>query len=683
MAITMMKEARIRKREVLKSPALLGAATAAPPGLVVHLMPVPKPSCGWSLVPRLLTACLLGLLLAPALADTYYVATNGADSNPGTLEQPFKTIQMAASLASPGDTVLIRAGTYRETVTPLRSGVADRPITFRNHEQETVVVSGADLVTPNAWSSADELVFRTSVPMPLGADNQLFLDGQMMIEARFPNSSMDVSRPVKLTATSGSFTGKGKTAEGTIYQDALNQPANHWVGANLHISLGKVWIAETVKVTASGPGWIRFTFNESTYYQPVVGNTFFLTSGAAALDAPGEWCFDPVGKILSLRTPDGKTPSLHKVEYKSRQYAFDLRGKSHIVVRGLKLFANTIVTDPESHHLTLDSLDARYLSHFTVLERWRTGLADSGIILDGESNTLSNSILAFSAGNGVSLLGSGNKVVNNVIHDVDYSGGVGAGINTGGGCRGALIERNSIYDVGHRMIDIGKLGAGRVQSNDLWAGGIQVTDFGGIYAASTDGDGTVICYNKIHDTNASEGASTRDNNAKGIYLDNGSYNYVVHHNLVWNVDKALVVNTRENKPKEISRNLVIVNNTLIGNIHGYGWKHCRTPDAVIANNIFKGRVSFGVGAEASHNLLDKDDPMFVEGHSYELQEESPARSAGIVIEPFAVENANRAPDLGALPYGVPPWQAGSSLMNLQSRAATISTINPIIKSPPQ
>jgi hypothetical protein len=81
--------------------------------------------------------------------------------------------------------------------------------------------------------------------------------------------------------------------------------------------------------------------------------------------------------------------------------------------------------------------------------------------------------------------------------------------------------------------------------------------------------------------------------------------------------------------------------------------------------------------------LDKDDPMFVEGHSYELQEKSPARSAGIVIEPFAVENANRAPDLGALPYGVPPWQAGSSLMNLQSRAATISTTNPIIKSPPQ
>lgn len=623
------------------------------------------------------------LLPFTACAGEYHVSASGKDGNPGTLEQPFQTIGKAATIAAPGDTVLIRAGTYRETVTPQRSGKPGKPIVFRAYQKEQVIVSGADLIEADAWKPAGEGLYQVRVLLPFGVDNQLFLDGRMMIEARFPNSSLDVTRPVKLTAKSGSFTGSGRTAEGTIHHDALIQPANHWVGANLHISLGKVWITETVTITASGPGWIRFPFNESENYQPTAGNTFFITGGTGALDAPGEWLFDPSNKVLSLRTPDGTKPSAHITEYKARQHAFDLRGKSHIEVRSLDLFANTIVTDPRSHHLTLDSLNARYLSHFTVLQRWLTGLADSGIILDGQSNTLSNSFLAFSAGNGVSLLGSGNKVVNNVIHDVDYSGGVGAGINTGGGCRGALIERNSIYDVGHRMIDIGKLSAGRVQYNDLWAGGIQVTDFGGIYAASTDGGGTVICYNKIHDTNASEGASTRDNNAKGIYLDNGSLNYVVHHNLVWNVDKALVVNTRENKPKEISRNIIIFNNTLIGNIYGYGWKHCRTPDSIIANNIFKGRTTFSAGARVSHNLLDKDDPMFVKGHSFELQEKSPARNAGIAKAPYTVTGAGRAPDLGALPYGVPPWKAGSSLMDLPSRASTVSPTNPVLKSTPQ
>jgi len=617
---------------------------------------------------RLAGLCASLLLPLAACAGELHVSKSGSDGNPGTLEQPFKTIGKAATVAVPGDTVLIRAGTYRETVAPQRSGEPGKPIVFRAYQKEQVTVSGANLIEADAWKPGGERLYQARVPLPFGPDNQLFLDGKMLIESRFPNSSLDVTRPVKLTAKSGSFTGSGRTAEGTIHHDSLNQPANHWVGANLHISLGKVWITETVTITGSGPGWIRFPFNESGDYQPTAGNTFFITGGSGAPDAPGEWLFDPSNKVLSLRTPDGSSPSAHITEYKARQHAFDLRGKSHIEVRSLALFAATIVTDPRSHHLVLDSLDARYLSHFTVLERWRTGLADSGIILDGESNTLSNSTLAFSAGNGVALLGSGNKVVNNVIHNVDYSGGVGAGINTGGGCRGALIERNSIYDVAHRMIDIGKLSGGRVQYNDLWAGGIQVTDFGGIYAASTDGGGTVICYNKIHDTNASEGASNRDNNAKGIYIDNGSFNYIIHHNLIWNVDKALVVNTRENKPKEISRGLVILNNTLIGNIYGYGWKHCRTPDAVIANNIFKGKTTFGVGAKASHNLLDKDDPMFVKGLSFELQERSPARGAGITKAPYTVSTSSHAPDLGALPYGVPPWKAGSSLMNKRPTA---------------
>jgi len=616
-------------------------------------------------------AVLAASILLPlaAFADEFHVSETGADSNPGTLEQPFKTIGKAAAAAAPGDTVLIRGGTYRETITPPRSGGPDLPITFLNYQNEMVTVSGADLIDSNAWKTGENEAHQASAEMPFGTENQLFFDSRMMVEARFPNSSLDITRPIKLTAKSGSFTGNGITAEGTIYQDTLSQPAGHWVGANLHISLGKVWIAETVKVTASGPGWVRFPFMESENYQPKAGNTFYLTSGAAALDAPGEWFFDPADKKLSFRTPDGTAPSLHKVEYKARQYAFDLRGKSYIVVQGLTLFASTIVTDSQSQHITLDSLNARYLSHFTVLERWRTGLADSGIILDGQFNTLSNSTLAFSAGNGVSLIGSGNKVINNVIHDVDYSGGVGAGINTGGGCIGALIERNSIYDVGHRMIDIGKLSAGRVQYNDVWAGGIQVTDFGGIYAASTDGGGTVICYNKIHDSNASEGASTRDNNAKGIYLDNGCFHYVVHHNLVWNVDKAMVVNPRPKFPEEISSELIILNNTLIGNIHGYGWKQSLTPGAIIANNIIKGRINFGVGAMPSHNLLENDDPLFVKGYSFELQEGSPARNAGLAKAPFAVGRSGLAPDIGALPYGVPPWTAGSSLMNLPSRTA--------------
>ncbi len=48
-------------------------------------------------------------------AATYYVATNGSDSNPGTLASPFATVQRGQLAASAGDTVYIRGGTYLMT----------------------------------------------------------------------------------------------------------------------------------------------------------------------------------------------------------------------------------------------------------------------------------------------------------------------------------------------------------------------------------------------------------------------------------------------------------------------------------------------------------------------------------------------------------------------------------------
>ena len=43
---------------------------------------------------------------------TYYVATSGSDSNTGSQAQPFLTIQRAANLVNPGDTVVVADGIY-------------------------------------------------------------------------------------------------------------------------------------------------------------------------------------------------------------------------------------------------------------------------------------------------------------------------------------------------------------------------------------------------------------------------------------------------------------------------------------------------------------------------------------------------------------------------------------------
>jgi hypothetical protein len=49
---------------------------------------------------------------APEGGRTYYVAPAGRDDNPGTRLEPFETIQRAADIVNPGDTVLVEDGTY-------------------------------------------------------------------------------------------------------------------------------------------------------------------------------------------------------------------------------------------------------------------------------------------------------------------------------------------------------------------------------------------------------------------------------------------------------------------------------------------------------------------------------------------------------------------------------------------
>src|SRR5438309_45412 len=58
-----------------------------------------------------------GLLVArgAAAASTYYVATDGSDSNAGTMAAPFASWAKAQSVAAAGDTVYFRGGRYKYT----------------------------------------------------------------------------------------------------------------------------------------------------------------------------------------------------------------------------------------------------------------------------------------------------------------------------------------------------------------------------------------------------------------------------------------------------------------------------------------------------------------------------------------------------------------------------------------
>lgn len=79
---------------------------------------------------------------APEPGRTYYVAPGGDDGGPGTLSEPWATIQKAAAAMYPGDTVCVRGGTYTGSVAPSRSGTTHSYISYRAYPGETPVLHG-------------------------------------------------------------------------------------------------------------------------------------------------------------------------------------------------------------------------------------------------------------------------------------------------------------------------------------------------------------------------------------------------------------------------------------------------------------------------------------------------------------------------------------------------------------
>ncbi len=105
-------------------------------------------------------------LMAPTTtlyATEFHVAITGKDANDGTQGAPFRTIQHAADLAQPGDTVTVRAGTYRERINPPRGGESDtKRIVYQAASGEKVIITGSEPV--KGWSKVTNDTWTVTIP---------------------------------------------------------------------------------------------------------------------------------------------------------------------------------------------------------------------------------------------------------------------------------------------------------------------------------------------------------------------------------------------------------------------------------------------------------------------------------------------------------------------------------------
>ena len=219
-----------------------------------------------------------------AAQTEYYIAPNGSDSNPGTITQPFSSLERArdtirASNAPGPKTVSLRQGTYYlpETfvLSARDSGTIDSPITYRAYPGEEVIISGG-MALSLKWKPYRNGVLQAQTPAGLTID-QLFVNGKRRHMARYPNYD-PAARPYNGAAADAFSPERAEhwadPAGGYIH--AMHRA--HWGGYHYRITGKK----EDNEVTYEG-GW------QNNRQMGMHKKDRFVENIFEELDAPGEW----------------------------------------------------------------------------------------------------------------------------------------------------------------------------------------------------------------------------------------------------------------------------------------------------------------------------------------------------------------------------------------------------------
>ncbi|MDH7570263.1 MAG: right-handed parallel beta-helix repeat-containing protein, partial [Armatimonadota bacterium] len=566
-------------------------------------------------------ATLAGLVLwgwvltAPGgFAVEYYVSEKGNDAWSGTLpapnatgtDGPFRTLAKAGAVVGPGDVCIIRQGVYRETLRPVASGEAGRPIRFRAYPGEAPVLSGADQI-PN-WTKEEGVRWSAPMPWDLADQNQLFLGEQMLTEARWPNNTGTLLQPVRARAAAGSAT--------TLTDPALPDDASAWKGALLWCAGGAKWVCWTGVVTGFDPASKTLSFEYAQaadrWYTPTAGSEYVVMGAHNMLDAEGEWWLDREHKRVWLIPPGGQDPNHLPVEAKRRLHVVDLSGRSHVHLEGLAFRAGGILTDDHSSNLVFTRLRGEYVAH-----SYARDVSSNAVLVRGVRHTLHSCEFAFASHSVLAVRGQEHRVVNCYVHHGNYGGWWSGTVSVSG--RRHLISHNTFRHSGRDLMSIHGLAESLVQYNDLSHAGWLTHDLGMTYGHNTDFANTVIRYNWVHD-NQAKGL------AMGIYFDHLSHNVIVHHNLLWNITGDAI---RVNNPSYfnlIAHNTCYRTNTSARSIGSFD--HSRRQDLFGVrwhNNLLNAPLALPENAVVSHNH-SLPDPGYLnpEAGRFELKPDSPA-----------------------------------------------------------
>ena len=663
---------------------------------------------------RILLVTLFVLGACELFAKDIFVGGAGAsDNNPGTAAQPFATIQKAASVAVSGDVVKIRSGIYRETIVVASSG-----ITFRPDAGASVTISGFNVIDNTGWTVHSGNIYKKSITLPVNGfntstsgsaypgntnilANQILRNGEMMFQARYPNidsfddlmkwqsyKQYNYNQGFKASALTDAAlpTNPGSLVGGTIVSNGWYDTfASTITGHDMNGSGGveRVTYSPAIRDDSDPGQWMR--------------EAYYITNKLGLLDVEQEWHYE--NGTLYFWQPGGGTPT-GTIEYKARNWGFDIRGRSGFKVIGLTFIGvDPVIGDAASTNAVIEKTKATFNNHVVRHDVWRWNGCQVGMAyMLGTKLLGANSVFKdneWSKAASILLWMGPNTVAdNNLLHDSGYAGNSGGAISVWAQDGGQKIIRNTIYNQGRGGLYFGYVERGHhdnmeVAWNEFYDYGTINSDGGATYA----GDQTIMAGLNMHH-NWFHGHRSRKTPNKGglnggIYFDQGSgggNGAVVHHNVVWDnmsgdIYHLPIYNGFTNATFNIYNNTFASTEAYGGAEHSY-----KTPSTspldVMRNNIYVRRILINWEAGNVGNNQNYvyqyagTDPQFVGtgggGLNYRIKSTSPAKDKGIVISGIT-DGSVGTPDIGAYEYGGEDWVPGYT---------PVPFVNPGTNTPP-
>lgn len=382
-----------------------------------------------------------------------------SDFNDGSYLHPFATIEKAGEVAQPGDTVIVHEGVYREIVRPQNNGTLSNPIVIKAADGENVVLSANEKVT-RFTTYGDNGMLIASVNKDLGkGKNMVFYNDEALVEARYPNyddlpmypeseyyNNLELSPlwPLhgNIKVLPAQTTALTRSSAQAISDTLLTEPDNYWNDAVLVSAHGYDWSLSTAEVESFKNGVLNLhnTTDVFFYTNEHQNDCAYLTCTKKAIDIPGEWYL--ADNKLYILPPEGETAKTLNLEVKQRQLVADLSDKEHIILEGFKTIGGSIKLN-DAQMCVLNSMDMRYISHFTTMKDPHDGFIDTGdpskpgepqrgeigIYIGGRDNAVINSKLNYSAGSGLYITGRHCYIENNYINECGYMGMYQSGIS--------------------------------------------------------------------------------------------------------------------------------------------------------------------------------------------------------------------------------------------------------------